>query len=177
MSETATPKVTGLVKFATDAADERANKFGICNNRGELVTSAYLDRYVQCWCRKENGYTLNRKENFVYFRSEAFLSTMVGKTASQVGKVASLDSRWGVIIKKTAAKTPATTGEPAPTVETSTAEVPPTSETVFESTPPAESAGEPAPAAQEPEKKLSKKQRMEMANALAAAATNMPAAQ
>jgi hypothetical protein len=81
-------------KFAS-AGDKDANPYGITNSRGEIVTSAYLRRYVQCWCRQGDGFVKNRNENFAYFDSPEFLGQHVGKTASQIGKIASQDERWG----------------------------------------------------------------------------------
>lgn len=161
-----TPKSSnGLVKFAVDAADPKANKFGIVNGRGELVTTQYLARYIQCWCRQENGYVKNRKENFAYFMSNAFLSTCIGMTASQVGKKASVDARWGIAKKAQPADAPLPI-DPALQIE-------PTFETIV--------AGEPveevsAPADQlisEPayEKPLSKKEAARRARAQLAIAT------
>ena len=96
-------------KFA-EAGDNDANAYGIKNNRGEVVTTAYLRRYIQCWCRTGDGFLKNRAENFAYFMTEAFLSQHVGKTASQVGKAASVDARWGLPPKAPAvAKAPAGT--------------------------------------------------------------------
>ena len=86
-----------ITKFSEDG-----NRFGIKNDRGETVTNEYLRRYIQCWCRKEHGYSLNRKANFDYFMSDAWLETQRGKTASQVGKAASIHERWGKLSKQTA---------------------------------------------------------------------------
>lgn len=148
----ATESVKGLQKFAASAADEKANKFGICNSRGELVTNSYLSRYVQCWCRKENGYVKDRKANFTYFASDAWLATMVGKTASQVGKAASLDARWNLHKPATGLPAQPVTKDAIP--EETIAAVP--VEQVFETSLESEPAGEPAP-------RLTKKQLAELA--------------
>jgi hypothetical protein len=149
----ATDVVTkGLQKFAASAADEKANKFGILNSRGELVTNAYLSRYVQCWCRKEHGYVKDRKANFAYFMSDQFLATMVGKTASQVGKAASLDARWDLHKPATGLPAQPVTEDAMPVETVATA---PT-EQVFETSLKSEPAGEPAP-------RLTKKQLAELA--------------
>lgn len=88
----------GFQKFA-EAGDGAANPYGITNSRGQIVTNGYLSRYIQCWCRQGDGFVKNRKENFAYFMSDAFLSQHVGKTASQIGKAASIDARWGLTPK------------------------------------------------------------------------------
>jgi hypothetical protein len=105
-------KVKGLVKFADSLADEQANAYGIQNSRGQIVTNTYLARYIQCWCRVGNGYTANRKANFAHFMSAEFLSNCTGLTASQVGRKASLDERWGI-----PAKISRKAGAPAPAQE------------------------------------------------------------
>jgi hypothetical protein len=88
--------VKGLQKFVTDVNDPKSNAFGITNTRGQIVTREYLARYIQCWCRKENRFVLNRKANFEYFMSTAWLGQHATDTASQVGHCASLDeTRWG----------------------------------------------------------------------------------
>jgi len=141
----ATDVVTkGLQKFAASAADEKANKFGICNSRGELVTNSYLSRYVQCWCRKEHGYVKDRKANFAYFMSDQFLATMVGKTASQVGKAASLDARWDLHKPATGLPAQPVTEDAMPDAPVDEVPAAP-AEQVFETTLESESAGEPAP--------------------------------
>jgi hypothetical protein len=84
-----------FVKFAASETDDNANKYGIKNGRGEIVTDAYLRRYIQCWCRSGDGFTQNRDANFAFFMSDEFLATQRGKTASQVGKAASLSELWG----------------------------------------------------------------------------------
>jgi hypothetical protein len=104
-------------KFA-QAGDNDANIFGITNNRGEIVTNSYLRRYIQCWCRAPHGYTKNRKANFDYFMSEEFLSLHIGKTASQIGKAASSDARWGLV-----KPAPAPADEPADEAATDEAPV------------------------------------------------------
>ena len=88
----------GFQKFA-EAGDDAANPYGVTNSRGQVVTNGYLSRYIQCWCRQGDGFTKNRKENFAYFMSDAFLSQHAGKTASQIGKAASIDARWGLTPK------------------------------------------------------------------------------
>lgn len=88
----------GFQKFA-EAGDDAANPYGITNSRGQVVTNGYLSRYIQCWCRQGDGYVKDRKANFTYFMSDAFLSQHVGKTASQIGKAASTDARWGLTPK------------------------------------------------------------------------------
>lgn len=84
-----------LQKFAESADDAKANQYGICNERGELVTRQYLSRYIQCNCRQGNGFVANRKENFAYFMSDAFLSECRGMTANEVGRKAAASPRWG----------------------------------------------------------------------------------
>jgi len=104
------PEVRKAFRKFAEAGDNDANAYGIKNNRGEVVTTAYLRRYIQCWCRTGDGFLKNRAENFAYFMTEAFLSQHVGKTASQVGKAASVDARWGLPPKAPAvAKAPAGT--------------------------------------------------------------------
>jgi len=76
-----------LVKFGQ-------NRFNIVNSNGQVVSEDYLRRYIHCWCRTSNGFTYNRKANIAYFMSDAFLSQHVGKTASQIGKIASKSERW-----------------------------------------------------------------------------------
>jgi hypothetical protein len=66
----------------------------ILNSRGERVTKEYMNRYIQCWCRQGDGFTHNRRDNFKYFMSDEFLSANAGKTASQIGKIASMSDRW-----------------------------------------------------------------------------------
>lgn len=84
-----------LQKFAESEQDEKANQYDIRNERGDLVTRAYLSRYIQCNCRQGNGFVANRKENFAYFMSDAFLSECRGMTANEVGRKAAADPRWG----------------------------------------------------------------------------------
>ena len=76
-----------LNKFGT-------NRFGITNGSGQVVSEEYLRRYVHCWCRTSNGFTHNRSENIAYFMSDEFLALHPGKTASQIGKIASQSPRW-----------------------------------------------------------------------------------
>jgi hypothetical protein len=76
-----------------------SNRFGITNSRGEVVSEDYLRRYIHCWCRAEHGFTHNRKENIAYFMSDEFLSQHPGKTASQIGKIASQSERWNAPAK------------------------------------------------------------------------------
>lgn len=85
-----------LVKFVKSESDSKANKFDIRNSDGELVSMDYLRRYIHCWCRVSDGYTHNRKTNIEYFMSDTFLAQHRGKTASQVGKAASIDARWNI---------------------------------------------------------------------------------
>lgn len=104
-------------KFAVDP--EKGNKWGITNDRGDLVTESYLRRYVQCWCRAEHGYVLNRKANFEFFMSDEFIKPLVAsgiKTASQIGKAASIHPRWGKIAETAKGVKPVTpkTTNPAP---------------------------------------------------------------
>ena len=87
-------KASALRKFA-EANDPDANRYGIVNDRGQLVTNAYLSRYIQCWCRIPDGFVENRKQNFAWFMSDEFLSQHVGSTASKVGHAASQSDRWG----------------------------------------------------------------------------------
>ena len=79
----------GLEKFGK-------NRFGILNSKGEEVSEDYLRRYIHCWCRVSDGFVHNRKANIAYFMSDEFLAQHSGKTASQVGKAASIDPRWKV---------------------------------------------------------------------------------
>jgi hypothetical protein len=118
----------GFVKFAASVDAVDANKFGITNSRNEVVTDGYLRRYIQCWCRQEHGFVKDRKANFEYFMSGEFLSQQVGKTASQVGKAASISDRWGIV------RRPAIAGEP-PAVITSMATAVVNGETPVESEP------------------------------------------
>ena len=96
--KTTTPERKGFQKFA-EAGDDAANPYGITNSRGQIVTNGYLSRYIQCWCRQGDGFTKDRKANFTYFMSDEFLSQHVGKTASQIGKAASISPRWGTAPK------------------------------------------------------------------------------
>jgi hypothetical protein len=78
------------------------NPYGITNDKGESVTPAYISRYVQCNCRENTpnvgDYTHNRKGNFEFFRSAAFLSQCVGMHANAVGKKAATDyTRWNMV--------------------------------------------------------------------------------
>jgi hypothetical protein len=74
------------------------NKWGFTNSRGEELAREYLVRYVQCWCRKDEGYVTNRASNMAYFTSDEFFAKCAArgvKTGSEVGHVAALDaSRW-----------------------------------------------------------------------------------
>lgn len=81
--------MTALTKFA-------ANPYSIRNSTGDLVSMDYLRRYIHCWCRVSDGFIHNRKANIEYFMSPAFLTPLKGKTASEIGKIASLDPRWGM---------------------------------------------------------------------------------
>jgi hypothetical protein len=89
--------VKGLKKFAGPNGED-ANEYGITNDRGQVVTTQYLARYIQCWCRTGDGYIDDRKANFAYFMSHAFLSAHATLTASQVGKAAASDPRWNRVI-------------------------------------------------------------------------------
>jgi len=91
----ATPKVT-FRKFA-ELTDDDVNPWGVTNDRNQLITIGYLSRYIQCWCRKADGFELNRKVNFAYFLTDEWMSQWVGKkmNASQIGQQASLSPRWG----------------------------------------------------------------------------------
>ena len=71
-----------------------SNRFAISNGSGQVVSEDYLRRYIHCWCRASNGFTHNRSANIAYFMSDEFLSQHKGKTASQIGKAASLSPRW-----------------------------------------------------------------------------------
>ena len=73
------------------------NRFGICNSKGEIVSEDYLRKYIHCCCRVSAGYTLDRKSNIEYFMSDEFLSANSGKTACQIGIIASKSERWGKI--------------------------------------------------------------------------------
>jgi hypothetical protein len=75
------------------------NPFGVCNSHAIEVTPEYLSRYVQCWCRKADGFVYNRKANIAYFTSPEFVNAHPGLTASQLGKVASLDARWNAPVE------------------------------------------------------------------------------
>lgn len=70
------------------------NRYGIANAAGQQVSEDYLRRYIHCWCRISNGFTHNRSENIAYFMSDEFLAQHKGKTASQIGKIASQSPRW-----------------------------------------------------------------------------------
>ena len=87
-------KTASLRKFA-EPVDPDANPWGITNDRGQLVTRSYLSRYIQCWCRKPDGFVLNRKENFAFFMTDAFMNQHRGKHASEVGHEASKSTLWG----------------------------------------------------------------------------------
>jgi hypothetical protein len=73
------------------------NRFGIVNSKGEVVSEDYLRRYIHCWCRKDDPmYNVpNRGQIIDHFMSDEFLSKHLGKTASQIGKIASIDPIWG----------------------------------------------------------------------------------
>jgi hypothetical protein len=70
------------------------NRYGVVNAAGQQVSEEYLRRYIHCWCRVSNGFTHNRAANIAYFMSDEFLSQHTGKTASQIGKAASLSPLW-----------------------------------------------------------------------------------
>ena len=74
------------------------NKFGIVNSDGKSVSHDYIRRYIHCWCRVSDGFTLNRKSNIEFFMTDEFLSAHPGKTASQIGQIASKSDRWGVVV-------------------------------------------------------------------------------
>ena len=107
----ATPERKGFRKFA-ELGENDANPYGITNSRGQVVTKGYLSRYIQCWCRKGDGYSKNRSENFRYFMSDEFLSQHADKTASQIGKAASIDPRWGLTPKPTKQNVNIATADP-----------------------------------------------------------------
>jgi hypothetical protein len=110
-------------KFA--ATPEKGNKWGITNDRHELVTEAYLRRYIQCWCRSEHGFTLNRKANFDFFMTDAFIKPLVAagiKTASRIGKAASESPLWGRAKTATPAVVAVVGDSPAATGESTTSE-------------------------------------------------------
>lgn len=87
--------------FAASPAAPEANKWGIVNGRGEVVTTAYLKAYVECSCRIPDGYVKDRVANMQYLMSDAFMSACKADklTAAQVGKRASVDPRWGLAKK------------------------------------------------------------------------------
>jgi hypothetical protein len=77
-------------------------QFGITNDAKTPISRSYVNAYVQCWCRKANGYadtaTVNRKQLFAYFNSDAYLAECVAlgiTTGSAIGERASLDPKWG----------------------------------------------------------------------------------
>lgn len=109
--KSATPERKGFRKFA-DLGDNDANPYGITNSRGQVVTKGYLSRYIQCWCRKGDGYHKDRSANFAYFMSDEFLSQHADKTASQIGKAASIDPRWGLAPKPAKPDTNIATADP-----------------------------------------------------------------
>jgi hypothetical protein len=106
-------KTAPFMKFAD--SEDVVNPWRITNNRNQLLTTAYLRRYIQCWCRVENGYTENRAANLAYFMSDEFLAPHAGETASHVGKLASIDARWGEVAAKQGAprERKPRTGKPA----------------------------------------------------------------
>jgi len=77
------------------------NKFGVVNSRGDQVSAQYLRAYVECWCRKADGYTVDRSKWLDYFTSDEFITQHAGKTASQIGKAAKLV--WDAAIKASTA--------------------------------------------------------------------------
>ena len=87
-----------------------SNKYGIVNSRGEQCSLQYISGYVQCWSRKENGYTENRTAWIAYFMSDAWLTAHPGLTASQIGSAAHVE--WNAALTA-GIKTPPT----APKVE------------------------------------------------------------
>lgn len=84
--------MSGLTKFGT-------NKFGITNKEGAIVTPEYLSRYIQCQCRKADGYDCSPDQRtvlFRYFMSDEFLARCAARhlTACQVGYEAAIDPKW-----------------------------------------------------------------------------------
>jgi hypothetical protein len=86
--------MSALVKFSS-------NPFGVVNSDGVEVSEDYLRRYIHCWCRVSDGFTFNRKANIAYFCSAKFIKAHPGKTASQLGKIASTSKRWTAPVTKT----------------------------------------------------------------------------
>lgn len=91
--------MSSLIKFENEVGGV-GNEFGIVNSAGQVVTRDYLRRYIHCWCRVSDGFVYNRKQNIEYFMSNEFLAKHRGKTASQVGKAASMSDRWNEPVEK-----------------------------------------------------------------------------
>lgn len=70
------------------------NKFGIINDRNEIVDTATIAKFIQSYCRV-NSHPNNRKTNLAFLVSDEFLSQYQGQRLGFICKVAVHHQCWG----------------------------------------------------------------------------------
>jgi hypothetical protein len=114
-----------------DKKDKRfgPNQWGIKNDSGREITPAYIRAYLECWARIPNGFTggagagkKSRKEIFAIQMSDEWMQKHAKKedgtfeSASDIGRIASMDVElWGTQARtaEKTAKKPSTPTAPA----------------------------------------------------------------